>query len=120
MLRSCIDSEPEKPLEADPRVTVVPLSGFDWDTYSIIEERGLLNDVETVPWDGGSAFSVRVLVPAMRSLGLTYRSAPTAPLHQPYPTFHQRGTTYCSTLSMYTGEVVAFQVWPCTHEFHSW
>ncbi|KAJ3477929.1 hypothetical protein NLI96_g10130 [Meripilus lineatus] len=74
-----------QPLEADPRVTVVPLSGFDWDTYSIIEERGLLNDVETVPWDGGGAFSVRVLVAVMGSLGLTCCSAPTTPLHQHIP-----------------------------------
>lgn len=42
-----------KPLEADPRVTVVPLSGFDWDTYSEIEERGLLKDVEILPFEAG-------------------------------------------------------------------
>ncbi|OSX66405.1 hypothetical protein POSPLADRAFT_1177873 [Postia placenta MAD-698-R-SB12] len=43
-----------KPLEdADSRVKVVPLSGFDWDTYSHIEEAGLLNDVQTVPWESG-------------------------------------------------------------------
>ncbi|KZT00848.1 S-adenosyl-L-methionine-dependent methyltransferase [Laetiporus sulphureus 93-53] len=39
--------------EADPRVKVVPLSGFDWDTYSHIEDAGLLQDVEAVPWEGG-------------------------------------------------------------------
>ncbi|CCM06868.1 uncharacterized protein FIBRA_09176 [Fibroporia radiculosa] len=43
-----------KPLEAaDSRVKVVPLSGFDWDTYSHIEEIGLLDDVKTVPWSSG-------------------------------------------------------------------
>lgn len=43
-----------KPLEdADSRVKVVPLSGFEWDTYSHIEEAGLLNDVQTVPWESG-------------------------------------------------------------------
>ncbi|OBZ68250.1 Mitochondrial transcription factor 1 [Grifola frondosa] len=38
--------------EADPRVTVVPLSGFMWDTYFEIENMGLLEGVETVPWEG--------------------------------------------------------------------
>ncbi|PSS37836.1 hypothetical protein PHLCEN_2v304 [Hermanssonia centrifuga] len=39
--------------EADPRVTIVPMSGFDWDTYQYIEKQGLLNDVETIPWENG-------------------------------------------------------------------
>jgi len=43
-----------KPLaEADPRVILVPLSGFEWDTYTHIEEAGILKDVETVPWESG-------------------------------------------------------------------
>ncbi|KAL1942687.1 hypothetical protein VTO73DRAFT_4927 [Trametes versicolor] len=42
-----------KPLqEADSRVTIVPMSGHSWDTYSQIEETGLLKDVESQPWDG--------------------------------------------------------------------
>ncbi|TFY70882.1 hypothetical protein EVG20_g2110 [Dentipellis fragilis] len=41
-----------KPLEkVDPRVSVVPYSGFVWDTYRHLEEVGLLEEVETVPWD---------------------------------------------------------------------
>ncbi|KAI0655989.1 S-adenosyl-L-methionine-dependent methyltransferase [Cubamyces menziesii] len=44
-----------KPLEdADPRVTVLPMSGHSWDTYSYIEEHGLLEDVQAQPWDGPS------------------------------------------------------------------
>ncbi|KAH9913355.1 S-adenosyl-L-methionine-dependent methyltransferase [Amylocystis lapponica] len=39
--------------EADSRVKVVPLSGFDWDAYSTMEESGLLDDIESVPWEGG-------------------------------------------------------------------
>ncbi|KAA1471683.1 S-adenosyl-L-methionine-dependent methyltransferase [Dentipellis sp. KUC8613] len=41
-----------KPLEkVDPRVKVVQYSGFVWDTYRHLEEAGLFEDVETVPWD---------------------------------------------------------------------
>ncbi|KAH9942277.1 S-adenosyl-L-methionine-dependent methyltransferase [Epithele typhae] len=45
-----------KPLEElDSRVTVLPLSGHVWDTYSNIEERGLLQDVQSVPWESGTS-----------------------------------------------------------------
>ncbi|KAL4078519.1 S-adenosyl-L-methionine-dependent methyltransferase [Scleroderma yunnanense] len=37
--------------EADPRVEVLPLDGFSWNSYQELESRGSLNDVETVPWD---------------------------------------------------------------------
>ncbi|RPD63943.1 S-adenosyl-L-methionine-dependent methyltransferase [Lentinus tigrinus ALCF2SS1-7] len=41
-----------KPLEeADPRVTVVPMSGHDWDTYAHLEEQGLMKDVVYAPWE---------------------------------------------------------------------
>ncbi|KAL6310467.1 S-adenosyl-L-methionine-dependent methyltransferase, partial [Sparassis latifolia] len=41
-----------RPLEeADSRVKVIPLSGFNWDTYSHIEDLGLLDDVETHAWE---------------------------------------------------------------------
>ncbi|KAH9892893.1 S-adenosyl-L-methionine-dependent methyltransferase [Cubamyces lactineus] len=44
-----------KPLEdADPRVTVLPMSGHSWDTYSYIEEHGLLEGLQTQPWEGPS------------------------------------------------------------------
>lgn len=43
-----------RPLEqADPRVTVVPLSGFSWSTYAHIEEKGLLDHIKTVPYEQG-------------------------------------------------------------------
>ncbi|ETW81012.1 hypothetical protein HETIRDRAFT_238884, partial [Heterobasidion irregulare TC 32-1] len=43
-----------RPLEeADPRVKVIPMSGFLWTTYSALDEMGILNDVDTVPWDSG-------------------------------------------------------------------
>ncbi|KAI0066265.1 S-adenosyl-L-methionine-dependent methyltransferase [Artomyces pyxidatus] len=35
--------------DADPRVTIIPKSGFTWDTYSEMEEDGVL-DVEKVAW----------------------------------------------------------------------
>ncbi|KAI0330161.1 S-adenosyl-L-methionine-dependent methyltransferase [Cubamyces sp. BRFM 1775] len=42
-----------KPLEdADPRVTVLPMSGHSWDTYTYIEEHGLLEGLQRQPWDG--------------------------------------------------------------------
>ncbi|EIN11868.1 S-adenosyl-L-methionine-dependent methyltransferase [Punctularia strigosozonata HHB-11173 SS5] len=41
-----------KPLEeVDDRVTVVQRSGYFWDTYPILEEMGLLDDVQTYPWE---------------------------------------------------------------------
>ncbi|KAI0689271.1 hypothetical protein C8T65DRAFT_109565, partial [Cerioporus squamosus] len=44
-----------KPLEeADPRVTVVPMSGHSWDTYTHLEEQGLLKDVASTPWEENS------------------------------------------------------------------
>ena len=42
--------------DADPRVTVVPLSGHQWATYSDIDSEGLLRDVEATPWDASSKF----------------------------------------------------------------
>ncbi|KAI0793202.1 S-adenosyl-L-methionine-dependent methyltransferase [Abortiporus biennis] len=38
---------------ADERVTVVPLSGYIWDTYAVLEQQGLLQDVAIHPWEGG-------------------------------------------------------------------
>ncbi|PCH43743.1 S-adenosyl-L-methionine-dependent methyltransferase [Wolfiporia cocos MD-104 SS10] len=43
-----------KPLEeADPRVKVVPYSGYEWDTYTFLQDAGLLSDVVSVPWESG-------------------------------------------------------------------
>lgn len=33
------------------------MSGFLWTTYSALDEMGILNDVDTVPWDSGSSFT---------------------------------------------------------------
>ncbi|KAI0812800.1 S-adenosyl-L-methionine-dependent methyltransferase [Irpex lacteus] len=42
------------PLEKlDPRVKVIPMTGYSWDTYSHLEEKGILDEVETVPWENG-------------------------------------------------------------------
>ncbi|KAH9855169.1 S-adenosyl-L-methionine-dependent methyltransferase [Lenzites betulinus] len=42
-----------KPLEeADPRVRVIPVSGHNWDSYNHIQELGLLEGVQSQPWDG--------------------------------------------------------------------
>ncbi|KAI0081915.1 S-adenosyl-L-methionine-dependent methyltransferase [Panus rudis PR-1116 ss-1] len=42
------------PLEqADDRVTVIPKTGFDWDTYTAIEEQGLLDGVEKLDFSAG-------------------------------------------------------------------
>ncbi|KAG1735117.1 S-adenosyl-L-methionine-dependent methyltransferase [Suillus paluster] len=37
--------------EADPRVQVLPMNGFLWDTYHQLDVQGFLDDVETTPWD---------------------------------------------------------------------
>ncbi|TDL24169.1 S-adenosyl-L-methionine-dependent methyltransferase [Rickenella mellea] len=43
-----------KVLEAhDPRVKVVPLSGWAWSSYTEIEAGGLLNEVSESPWESG-------------------------------------------------------------------
>jgi len=31
-------------------VTILPLNGFTWDTYTEIEDKGLLDDIERAPW----------------------------------------------------------------------
>ncbi|KAG1771801.1 S-adenosyl-L-methionine-dependent methyltransferase [Suillus occidentalis] len=37
--------------EADPRVKVLPMNGFSWDTYHQLDVEGFLDDVENVPWN---------------------------------------------------------------------
>jgi len=39
--------------EVDSRVHVIPYSGYMWDTYTYLEDAGLLSDVPVVPWKGG-------------------------------------------------------------------
>ncbi|KAL5523855.1 hypothetical protein ACEPAG_8028 [Sanghuangporus baumii] len=42
-----------KPLEkVDPRVKIIPMSGFTWSTYTALEAEGLLDDVITKEWNG--------------------------------------------------------------------
>lgn len=47
---------PSQPLEAvDPRVKVLPVGGYEWDSYLVIDEMELLKDVAKLAWgDGGS------------------------------------------------------------------
>ncbi|KAF5351667.1 hypothetical protein D9756_007711 [Leucocoprinus leucothites] len=40
-----------KPLEdIDPRITVVPVSGYQWNAYDYISNHGYLEDVQTIDW----------------------------------------------------------------------
>ncbi|EPS97236.1 hypothetical protein FOMPIDRAFT_1025135 [Fomitopsis schrenkii] len=39
--------------DSDPRVHLVPLSGFVWDTYTHLEDSGLLSEIQAHPWDAG-------------------------------------------------------------------
>ncbi|KAL5507205.1 hypothetical protein ACEPAH_6661 [Sanghuangporus vaninii] len=42
-----------KPLEeVDPRVKIIPMSGFAWPTYTALEAEGLLDDVIRKEWNG--------------------------------------------------------------------
>ncbi|OCB86899.1 S-adenosyl-L-methionine-dependent methyltransferase [Sanghuangporus baumii] len=42
-----------KPLEeVDPRVKIIPMSGFGWPTYTALEAEGLLDDVIRKEWNG--------------------------------------------------------------------
>jgi len=36
---------------------VFPHSGYNWNTYSMLDEQGWLDDVPTVPWEDGGAIS---------------------------------------------------------------
>ncbi|KAJ8596602.1 S-adenosyl-L-methionine-dependent methyltransferase [Rhizopogon salebrosus TDB-379] len=36
--------------EADPRVQVLPMNGFLWESYHQLDVQGFLDDVETTPW----------------------------------------------------------------------
>ncbi|KAG2150847.1 S-adenosyl-L-methionine-dependent methyltransferase [Suillus clintonianus] len=46
-----------KPLqEADPRVQVLPMNGFLWDTYHQLDVQGFLKDVETTPWNQSNPY----------------------------------------------------------------
>ncbi|KAJ3815844.1 S-adenosyl-L-methionine-dependent methyltransferase [Lentinula lateritia] len=43
-----------RPLAAlDPRLTIIPYTALEWDTFDRIEEQGLLEDIETLEWDQG-------------------------------------------------------------------
>lgn len=42
-------------------MVLIPRSGYEWQTYLQLEEQGLLDDVETVPWEGGGTFTAQVL-----------------------------------------------------------
>ncbi|KZV82510.1 S-adenosyl-L-methionine-dependent methyltransferase [Exidia glandulosa HHB12029] len=41
--------------EADPRVVVVPQSGFEWATYAALEAAGHMKDVQVKPWKDEAA-----------------------------------------------------------------
>ena len=43
-----------QPLEVvDPRVKILPMGGYDWGSYHLIDEMQLLSDVPNVPWTEG-------------------------------------------------------------------
>ncbi|OJA09178.1 hypothetical protein AZE42_00675 [Rhizopogon vesiculosus] len=42
--------------EVDPRVQVLPMNGFLWDTYHQLEVQGFLDDVETTPWSQSNSY----------------------------------------------------------------
>lgn len=51
-----------QPLElVDPRVKVLPYSGHSWDTYNMLEDQGLLDDVPKVAWDKGGTLCTNCL-----------------------------------------------------------
>lgn len=42
--------------EADPRVQVLPMNGFSWDTYHQLDVQGFLDDVENIPWNESNPY----------------------------------------------------------------
>jgi transcription factor 1 len=51
-----------QPLAAlDPRVQLVEKRGYDWDTYTTIDELGYLEDVSREPWSSGGSFNLYFL-----------------------------------------------------------
>ncbi|KAI0320776.1 S-adenosyl-L-methionine-dependent methyltransferase [Amylostereum chailletii] len=57
-----------RPLElVDPRVKVVPLSGFTWDTYRVLEDERIL-DPETIDWNDGIHPSLQFIIHIPQSI----------------------------------------------------
>lgn len=53
--------------EFDPRVEIVAKSGFAWEAYQHIEEAGMLDGIEALPWEAG-----RKSYPSLRSIHGTH------------------------------------------------
>lgn len=48
--------------EVDDRIKVLPYNGYSWETYTILEEEGWLDDVPKVAWDdGGTTLAFHLL-----------------------------------------------------------
>jgi len=45
----------------DDRVKVFPHNGYNWDTYTMLDEQGWLDDVPKVPWEDGVHPSLRFI-----------------------------------------------------------
>ena len=102
--------------EADPRVTVVEKSGYHWNTYKDLEEAGLLEGVESVPWNSGGA---RIRCNSLPWFHLVVSSASKFTLYQPHTLFCQRRTTCCAVFSSNTRKGLALQVWTSADELDS-
>jgi mitochondrial transcription factor 1 len=50
-----------EPLEkVDSRVKVLPFNGYSWDTYTMLENEGLLDNIPKVSWDSGGVYILLV------------------------------------------------------------
>ena len=65
------------------------MSGHSWDTYAHLQEQGLLEDVQAVPWEEEAReFSVYCVAPIEPQRLVLYTS-PQPPLRLPSPTQRQ-------------------------------
>lgn len=99
----------------DPRVKVIPLTGYSWDTYSHLEEKGILDEVETVPWENGGTSVCNYSHTSL--IYLDYSPSPVT-LHYSYTTHHHWRTACRSVFPQHSRPYMALQIWPCAYEFY--
>lgn len=75
-----------QPLEdVDPRVTVLPLSGFLWDTYEELSVLGFFKDVEKEDWSKGSHNLSKPVIALNNLLMNKYQNMLTSNLYHTFP-----------------------------------
>lgn len=108
-LHAYADDLHSQPLaQADPRLEIVAKSGIEWDTYVHMEEAGLLEGVETLPWEAGRECWHRY--DSFIWLIFSGTSTSTTSIYFTYTPDDYGGAIRCADFPMRTGEGMAIQV----------